>query len=278
MKPLAIIAAMTPLSLALLFVVFWALLFSADYTAFLSIVGFFLFLPIKLDNKRFWIARVSTLMMTLILLAKTIHIPIGEINHNIELLSRKPRDPESISSFSAREKLGIYGLNLMMSLSAYPKYPEVSKETILMILPAPLGGIRTFQSDFALNSRSVCNLVKQWNMRLENEKTNKVRFKSRLHWHAKDYALGNSEARYALALNPCTISMLATRQSSKWLLDIRLRVECKYPQHSNVTLITHPKLQVEEGLFWVLQQAEWLFPYTAEWKFTMASDDKRICS
>jgi hypothetical protein len=53
-------------------------------------------------------------------------------------------------------------------------------------------------------------------------------------------------------------------------------MEVKYPESIYVTLIGRPRLRIEEGLFWVLQNYGWLHPYTAEYRFSVYSDDPRL--
>jgi len=70
--------------------------------------------------------------------------------------------------------------------------------------------------------------------------------------------------------------LIAVKQDSGWKIDVSLKVECKYPKNSKVRLISNPEFKIEEGLFWVLQETGWLNTYTAEWKFTINSEDSRI--
>jgi hypothetical protein len=53
-------------------------------------------------------------------------------------------------------------------------------------------------------------------------------------------------------------------------------MQVRYPESAYVTLIGRPRLRVEEGLFWVLQNHGWLYPYTAEYRFSVYSDDPRL--
>jgi len=274
---LSITVIMSAISIALLIICIWALIFFSYYSAFLAFIGVLILFPFKLNNKRTWLIRTAVFLIGLILLVTTIHIPIGEINNRISLLANKPRSKSSISSFSTRDKIGIYGLNVMMGILSYPIYPEISKETLMMIFPPPENGVRTFRSDFAINSEKIRNVIKKMNKKLLTEKgSGDVILNKRIFWNVSSYSFGKKEARYALALNPSDISLTASKRDSVWVIDISLKVKCSYPRKSYVTIISKPKLKIEEGLFWVLQQAGWLFPYTADWKFTINSDDERI--
>ena len=66
---------------------------------------------------------------------------------------------------------------------------------------------------------------------------------------------GNPEARVALALNGAVLS--------KTMNEIRIDVPIKYPRNSLVKLL--PMVEVQEGLFWVLQQKGWYHTGTMTW-------------
>lgn len=155
---------------------------------------------------------------------------------------------EKGQSLNTREKISIYGLNLFMCMAAYPLYPEVSKECFYFMFKTA-DGKRYFKSDFFLHSTKIRNGFK-----------NK---KSKVTWNISDYALGNPEARYALALNPCKIRSIKYADYTEYVAE----VDISYPKKTRATLIKYPiTLQVEEGLFYYLEQEKWLHPYTAIWK------------
>ena len=267
---------MSALSLAVLIIFAWAILFGAYYSAFLAFLGLLVLLPVKITNQRYWIIRVSVFVIGFIVLIKTIHYPIVEVNNRINSLGQKPRNQSYLSSFSTRDKLGIYGLNVMMGLIGYPLYPEVSKETLMMAFPPPKNGIRVFNSDFAIYSDKVKAVIRDFKADLKDRSGEEFQSVKRISWSTNEYSLGKKEARYALALNPSNVSLIASKKDSFWIIDVSIRVKIEYPKNCRVILLSKPKLRVEEGLFWVLQQTGWLFPYTAEWKFFINSNDSRI--
>lgn len=221
--------------------------------------------------------RAAVFLIGIILLITTFHVPVEEVNNRISILAKKPRTKRSLSSFSVRDKVGIYGLNLMMGIFAFPIYPEVSRETLMLVFPSHESGIRTFKSDFALKSQKIKNVIKNFrNDLIFRQSENELNARKRISWTVSDYTLGSKEARYALALNPSNVSLQALKKDSFWIINVSIKVKISYPQSCYVTLLSKPALKVEEGLFWVLQQEGWLFPYTAEWKFAINSDDDRI--
>jgi hypothetical protein len=158
-------------------------------------------------------------------------------------------------SLSFKDKLGIYGLNLILGIVGYPLYPEVSKETLLLSIPC-MDDKRVFSDDFFLSSEKIKNEIKK--MTQLNHP-----YEKRILWNMSEYSLGKKEARYALALNPCTLKVINSKDHS----EISVSVRVQYPEKTTAILLNKPfLLKVEEGLFGYLQKEGWLFPYEAEYK------------
>ncbi|MBK8398728.1 MAG: hypothetical protein IPL26_26215 [Leptospiraceae bacterium] len=149
------------------------------------------------------------------------------------------------------EKINIYGLNIFMSIVAIPIYPEASMESIYLIFPTE-NGYRTFNSNFFLNSNRIRETISK------NPNVNKFN----VIWNVSEYSFFQTEARYALALNPCEINKRIVNGETIF----EVSVQIQYPNKMEVVLINKPvNLIVEEGLFAYLQKSGWLHPYTAIW-------------
>ena len=146
---------------------------------------------------------------------------------------------------SFRENCNIYGMNLMMAAGAFIIYPEVAKETFLMIFPAKE---RAFENDFFMSSKAIQRALK------DNPKSKKVH----VSWRPSDYLdILSGEARVALALNACDINRHKNGA-------ITAEVMVTYPVKAKTLLIPFPiKIYVEEGLFHYLQNIGWLHSYKA---------------
>jgi hypothetical protein len=145
------------------------------------------------------------------------------------------------------EKLSIYGLNLSIGIVAFPVYPEVAKETLLLCIPER-GNNRTFKSDFFLKSAKIREAI-----------ANK---RNRVSWSKNEFVTGIKESRYALALNPCTLRVTEREDYTEY----EVTVNVEYARNFPVVLIGWPlKITLQEGLFWYLQEINWLHPYKASW-------------
>ena len=158
---------------------------------------------------------------------------------------------DSGKDLSFKEKASIYGLNFLMSIVAYPIYPEVAKESFYLMFKTE-EDTRVFEDDFFLGSERIQKALK-----------NK---KSEVAWSGSEYILGNKETSYALALNPCR---LRTKEFESFS-EVSVEVPVCYPKKYRAVLLNVPfEIAVEEGLFHYLQKEKWLFPYKAIWRATV---------
>jgi hypothetical protein len=252
----------------------WGLLFNVPTLAVVAFTAAWVLFPLF---NRIKAVRVLKLGVSFVIIPATLALAplmVQEVDAKVEQLRQKPRS--DASSFTLPDRVGIYGLNVVMSTAGYPLYPEASRETFLMMFnPGPFGR-RVFASEFGLGSRKIRASLQSIVQRLQFGDTAASFGPVRVEWSKNDYRLTEPEARYALALNQTRLTANAVRRGERWLLDVRHEMEVKYPESVYVTLIGRPRLRVEEGLFWVLQNCGWLHPYVAEYRFLVYSDDPRL--
>ena len=166
----------------------------------------------------------------------------------LQRLNHLSARPVELSEFSWFNKVEIYTAYVLMNVLGAPLYPEIAKEASLMLLPSSEGQEMTFESDFFLESGFIQNALDNYSEPV------------RLAWPPNSYGLGNAETRIALALNTGTLHV----EDGK----VKVSVPCTWPKQSlvNVGLPGLLDIRVQEGLFWVLEQEGWIYPYTAVWE------------
>ncbi len=198
--------------------------------------------------------------------------PVREVNRSIARLAAIPRTEGAPARFTLADKLGIYGLNLAMAGAGMALYPEAARETLLLAVPVGSGEPRrVFKSDFPLRSARISALVRSFELELRNSRQRPAALsRERVAWRPGSVAFSpwDPESRAMLALNPCEVSATARRAGAQWILEVAVEVHVAYPRHARTCVLREPELCVEEGLFWVLQEAHWLHPYTAIWTFS----------
>lgn len=254
----------------------WGLLFDVPTLAVLAFTAAWILLPLFNRIKAIRLLKFATSFVLVPATLALLPLMMQEVDRKVEELSRKPR--KDMSAFTFEDRLGIYGLNIVMGAVGFPLYPEAARATLLMMLdPGPLTR-RVFYSDFGLGSYKVKASLRDFAAGLRPDDTVSVRSHGPvgIRWDKSDYRLTDPEARYALALNQTRLEARAERRGERWLIDVRHEMEVRYPESVYVTLVARPRLRIEEGLFWVLQNHGWLHPYTAEYRFTVWSDDRRL--
>ncbi len=264
------------LALPFLLLAGWGLIFDTPTLAVVAFTVAWILLPLFNGIKA---VRVLKLAVSFIVVPATLALAplmIQEVDQKVEQLSRRPRN--DMSAFTLQDRLGIYGLNIVMGVVGYPFYPEASKETFLMMFDPGPSARRVFYSDFGLGSRKLRGPLRDFAAILQQSDSTSLHTYGPVwvEWPRSDYRLTEPEARYALALNQTRLTARAERRSDRWLIDVRHEMEVRYPESISVTLIGRPRLRIEEGLFWVLQNYGWLHPYTAEYRFSFYSDDPRL--
>ncbi|MBT3786951.1 MAG: hypothetical protein HOC33_05485 [Alphaproteobacteria bacterium] len=172
--------------------------------------------------------------------------------HRLHNLNTTPIAP---ANFSWINKVEIYGLGVLMSALAYPIYPEVAHEH-MMLYTVFDEGAKIIEDDFFLCSTVVQDAIKR---------AIKTRRPYRLSWPASAYQLSLNpdryrEARIALALNGGHVRVEGN--------NVIVKIKIAYPKKSYAPLIPIPGIGVigvEEGLFWILQQEKWYHTGYVEW-------------
>ncbi|HTW92337.1 MAG TPA: hypothetical protein VMH22_11580 [bacterium] len=264
------------LALPFLLLAGWGLLFSAPTLAVVAFTAAWVLFPLF---NRIKAVRVLKLGASFVLIPAALALAplmMHEVNQKVAELSLKPR--RDIRAFTLQDRLGIYGLNIVMGVVGYPFYPEASKETLLMVFDPGPTARRVFYSDFGLGSRRVKSRLRDFLASLRSDDTTSSRKygPTMVQWTHSDYTFTRPEARYALALNQTWLTAKAERCGQRWRIDVRDAMDVRYAESAYVTLVSRPPLAMEEGLFWVLQDCGWLHPYTAEFRYSVYSDDPRL--
>ena len=231
----------------------WGLVFNVPTVSIVAFTAAWILFPLF---NRFKAIQLLKFGVSFVLIPATLALSplmISEVDRQVEALSGKNR--HDMSAFDLRDRV-----------------------TLLMMLEPGPSARRVFDSEFGLGSRKLRERLTEFAAGLASDDTASSRSFGpvRIEWSKTDYRLTEPEARYALALNQTTLTAKAERRGNRWLIDVRHEMEVRYPDSSLVTLVSRPRLRMEEGLFWVLQNYGWLHPYTAEWRFQVYSDDKRL--
>jgi len=258
----------------------WGIILHAPFLAVVAILGSLVFLPVLERGRFIPKAKIGLAFLILASLAVSRFEPIREVNDRIAVLAAK-----EARVWTIRDRLSVWGLNVVMGVCGCIPFPEVSQETLLMTFPHRPSDTLIFKSDFALSSRKIRTMLRDFCRSLPEGSEGEIRNLNPVtfSWPPEDFVpslQGYHEARCALALNPVTVSAVATRSGGRWRIEATCAVAVKYDDEAKVTLIPKtpltPRLTIHERLFSVLQEVGWLHPYAAAWRFSIGSTDSRL--
>ena len=99
----------------------WLILLSAYLAGLLALAFILLLIVSKFYTGR---KRIIISIVAVGIFFATVPISIYEVNNKIQSLASIPRTSQTLNQFSTRDKVSIYGLNVIMGVLTYPIYPE----------------------------------------------------------------------------------------------------------------------------------------------------------
>jgi hypothetical protein len=272
----------------------WAVVFGSPVLSVLCIVGALILVPLLNSRRAVLRTRLIAAGVWVAISVSAIGIPLKEVDRRVAALNAK-----DACAYTDADRIGVWGLNLVMAACGAAPFPEAAVETALLALPRRDSTTIVFRSGFGLRSSVIRGRVVRFSASLgaapegsvvEMPRTEPLGLypdtdslggwieDPRRRW-PRDLVELYWDTRCALALNPVTVSAKATRRDGRWLIDIRYRVAVRYADRAAVPLVFDPStgtvcLTMQERIFWVLQNAKppWLHPYRAEYRCSVYAD------
>ncbi|MFT4627377.1 MAG: hypothetical protein ACI8PZ_006061 [Myxococcota bacterium] len=207
--------------------------------------------------------RWSALWAALVVL--TSPVAVLDYAQRVDALTAK----RATTGLDTRDRAAVWWLNLTMAgVGAAVGFPEAAVETALLAVPGPAE--RSFHSPFPMRDAGVRQAVER--MARSGPGT--------LPHHRVTWTYGERgrSDRVALACNALDLSGVAVPDGDGLRLDLEGRVDIRYPQRARLHLFTLAgrRVGIDEGLFADLQDAGWLFPYTAVWRWSVRVEDGQV--
>ncbi|WP_443938295.1 hypothetical protein [Pedobacter sp. MW01-1-1] len=178
----------------------------------------------------------------------TVPFNFFEYNKRSEEFQQRVNRNEKLS---IKEKCGIYGNLLVLSILNYSPYNQLSSQNFYLLFPKK-NKSEIFTSPDFLNKQTVHSLLK-------SKVHNKV---------ACEEIKNNYAGNISLTTFPdsCILKIREDGESKKAIL----LTECQYRQNHTIKKATdilrgYFEFHINEGLFWYLQKEGWLFPYQSIW-------------
>lgn len=226
------------------------------------------FFPIKIHQ---WHHRIKIIFLIMVSSLILWYAILSEIMLRQQHLAAKLQ-AGGAPALNFSNKVAIYGGNIVMAAGGYLLgMPEVAKETLLLGFPGEK--VRRFDSDFAMQSPRVRAALEPFINSLANypPETQVVEMPAIvIDWSHGEYV--GDDRRVALALNAFTVTAKAYREPERWRIECRGTVAIKYDPNQQPTRLLNLfglEIVIDQSLYWGLQEAGWLHPYTAAWHWTI---------
>lgn len=235
------------LILTYVFLIAWTYCYSL-FVCYLLIAAFLASMIIFTVNKSKR-QSIKFLLLGGVLFVLLLPINLRQYNRHAEAFQERINNGEELNT---KERLGIYGCLVMLTVFDLVPFPEVGIENFYIFFPDQ-DKQRVFNSNAFLNSPSILKAIKF-------NPTGYVAWNKWTTVFSKDF-------RYSVAFDPCTIRT----ERKEGYRAVTLTTEFSY-RKDYVTIHAHGFMRgwfmfrIDEGLFWYLQERGWLHPYTAIWK------------
>jgi len=191
---------------------------------------------------------IKFLLLGAVLFMLLLPFNLRQYNRRAEALQSRINNKGELTT---KEKLGVYGCLIMVTVFDIIPFPEVGIENFYLFFPIKEKQ-RTFHSNAFLNSPSIMREVKRKTL-------------GYVAWN-KWITVFSKDFRYSVAFDPCLIQTV----NKKGYREVTLTTAFQYRKdyvtiHANGFMRGWFAFRIDEGLFWYLQEEGWLHPYTAIW-------------
>lgn len=235
------------LILTYVFLIIWTYCYSL-YVSYLLSAAFLSGIIIFTVNKSKR-QSVKFLLLGAVLFVMLLPVNLRQYNRRAEDFQVRINNKGELNT---KERLGVYGCLMMVTVFDIIPFPEVGKENFYLFFPIGAKK-RVFHSNSILRSPSILRAVK----------LNPTGYVAWNKWTT----VFNPDFRYSVAFDPCTIKTVKRDGYREVTLTTEFHYRKDYVTiHANSFANGWFAFRIDEGLFWYLQEKGWLHPYTAIWK------------
>jgi len=174
-------------------------------------------------------------------------------------------DQKGPQALSTCEKVSIYFGNISMALVGFAILaPEVAIETLLLMEPS--GKDRTYNSDFAMGSKHVSNLIQDYTKKVKAGTAPLKSERIPLLWPGY-HSYSMFDYRVALAVAGGGLFLDYKKTASGYTVDCKITIDVKYSEKPILTVFDYGfvRLYIDEAIFSALQDIGWYHPFYAHY-------------
>jgi len=177
---------------------------------------------------------------------------------------------EGAEALTYPQRVSIYLGNISMALVGYAIVaPEVSNETLLLMDPS--GKDRTFQSDFAMTSVHISNIISNYTAKVRAGTAPMRSERIPLRWGDGYNTYGTFDYRVSLAVAGGGLFLEYEKSEQGYDINCKITIDVNYSEDYRFDIINYKgvRLYVDEAIFTALQELGWFHPYYAHYHWTL---------
>lgn len=219
-------------------------------------------LPFAFSSRRLGLCRLASAAVVGAMVLAIPDTPLRDIQVHSDRLAKKLNGVGG-EKLGFHEKLSVYAVGWGRTVVAKSRGRH-SQARELFYLFFPGADRRSWRSDRAIGAAA----------------PTLARFVASLDGHARrrDRASMRPAQIGGLAYESFVLNAQAVRAAKGWRLETTAVLPIRYARGTRIPIasVRNMRLAIDSSLFWMLQQSGWLFPYTAEYRWSLDPDDRRL--
>jgi hypothetical protein len=177
---------------------------------------------------------------------------------------------EGSQALNTIERVSIYFSNITMAVGGFLILaPEVAVETLFLM--DPRGKDKSFNSDFAMGSKHVREIISNYSQKVEAGSAPLQSERIPLRWGPGYNTYSMFDYRVALAVAGGGLFLNYEKTENGYIVKCRITISVNYSEDYKLEIFNGygTRLYIDEAIFSALQELRWFHPYYAHYYWTL---------
>ena len=177
---------------------------------------------------------------------------------------------EGSQALNTMERVSIYFSNISMAVGGFLILaPEVAVETLFLM--DPRGKDKSFNSDFAMGSKHVREIISNYSQKVEAGSAPLQSKRIPLRWGPGYNTYSMFDYRVALAVAGGGLFLNYEKTENGYTINCRITISVNYSEDYKLGIFNGygTRLYIDEAIFSALQELRWFHPYYAHYYWTL---------
>ena len=196
-------------------------------------------------------------------------LAFNQISNRMDYLGNLIRT-EGSQALNTMERVSIYFSNITMAVGGFLILaPEVAVETLFLM--DPRGKDKSFNSDFAMGSKHVREIISNYSQKVEAGSAPLQSERIPLRWGPGYNTYSMFDYRVALAVAGGGLFLNYEKTENGYIVKCRITISVNYSEDYKLDIFNGygTRLYIDEAIFSALQELRWFHPYYAHYYWTL---------